>query len=206
MFLLPAPRVGPRAERVYCLVFALILSSCDGRRVGSDVTDIRDGDIGVDVSADVQRDALVDAGRQDEIDGGACQPLSHLDFGDLMPPQPGCPIDPAMPACASNDVGAVVARSNECLLESMAANGCEPWSHDFNFELVMFWDPLDGCEWPIVVDSVLDCGDHVEIRFSVIQSCESCDAPHPMWHIVHLPNDPKPVHALGSLVQEFPCP
>ncbi len=136
-----------------------------------------------------------------------CTSLTPSHSGNNFIPQSAtCPIDPSQPACASEDVGALVARSNDCLMQSCAAVGLSPWSHDFNTELVLLRDPFDGCEWPLVVYSVLDCGDHIEIEFSVIEPCETCDAPHPMWHVLHLPNDPKPVHATATLRQELECP
>ncbi len=134
-----------------------------------------------------------------------CTDLAYMDFGNFFPQSAMCPIDPAQPACASEDVGARVARSDDCLVQSCTAIGMSPWSHDFSSELVLLPDPFDGCEWPLVVDSVLDCGDRVEIAYSVIEPCESCDAPHPVWNILHLPNDPKPVHATATLRQEGNC-
>jgi hypothetical protein len=137
-----------------------------------------------------------------------CTSMTYKDYGDTLPGQPRyCPIDPALPECQSADTGALVARSNDCLDATLQAHpDCSPWSHDFSFELVILEDPFGGCMWPITVDAVLDCGDHVQIDFHVTEPCSSCDAPLEMWRILHLPNDPKPVHAQATLEIESPCP
>jgi hypothetical protein len=136
-----------------------------------------------------------------------CTSMTYKDYGDTEPGGPYyCPIDPTLPECFSADKGALVARSNDCLDATRQAHpDCSPWSHDFTFELVILEDPFDGCMWPITVDAVLDCGDHVQIDFSVTAPCTTCDAPMPLRHILHLPNDPKPVHAQATLQMEYPC-
>ena len=156
---------------------------------------------------------LLDGDTADDRTGDpvTCVALNYHDIGgDFSPPSTTCPIDPSQPACASEDVGALVARTNDCFLETFEASQssgepCYPWAHDFSSELVLIWDPFDGCQWPITVDTVLDCGMRVEIHFSVTEPCTSCDAVEPLWHILHLPNDPKPVHAIGRLQQETGC-
>ena len=134
--------------------------------------------------------------------GTECVKLPHTDFGDFTPERSGCPIDPSLPECAGADEGAAVARSDECLTASADAHGCMDWSHEFTFELVVVCDPFGGCNWPIEVDAVLDCGDHVKLDYSVVEPCASCDALIQTCHILHLPNDPKPVRANAALKSE----
>ena len=73
---------------------------------------------------------------------------------------------------------------------------------DLSVEYVIVKDPFHGCEWPITIDSVLDCGDHVDIDYSVTWPCLTCDGDVPSSVLLMLPNDPKPVRATAVLVHE----
>jgi len=147
----------------------------------------------VEASSDLGFCARRDAGLRHD---GACTEL-WLDprDSDKFQPRPGCPIDPDLPECKAADTCAIVARTEMCwdrlFCVPVAVNG---WS-----ESVLLWDPFGGCDWPIVVDSVLDCGDHVRIEYSVVKPCNSCDERRPSWHSLVLRWDPKPVHGYARL-------
>jgi hypothetical protein len=114
-----------------------------------------------------------------------------------------CPVDPALPECASSDVGAIVYRDEKCALATFKAHPeCSPIQRDLTTEYVILRDPFGGCDWPITIDSVRDCGDHVAIAYSVTEPCATCDAVHPSSVILTIPNDPRPVRATATFVRE----
>jgi len=71
---------------------------------------------------------------------------------------------------------------------------------------LILWDPFGGCNWPLVVDLVLDCGDHARIEFTVTRPCQGCDDRRTTWRVLYLPQDPRPVHAFARLKQAGSCP
>jgi hypothetical protein len=112
-------------------------------------------------------------------------------------------VDPALPECASSDVGATVYRDEACALATLAAHSdCTPWSRPLGAEYVFLTDPFGGCGWPISLDSVRDCGDHVDINYTVTKPCETCDGSHPSSVMLIIRDDPKPVRATAALVAE----
>jgi hypothetical protein len=136
-------------------------------------------------------------------ESGACQPVAYSNLGPAVGATSYCPVDPKLRECASSDVGAVVYRDEVCALATMAAHPqCSPWSREVHSEYVFLSDPFGGCGWPITVNSVLDCGDRVQIDYAVTLPCNSCDGSIPSTVMLILPNDPKPVRATATLVRE----
>jgi hypothetical protein len=132
----------------------------------------------------------------------ACQLLPYSHFGPVTRIL-RCPVDPALPECASSDVGAIVYRDEACALATQKAYpDCTPWSRALDSEYVFLTDPFGGCDWPISLDSVLDCGDHVDIKYTVTEPCTTCDAVHPSSVMLIIRQDPKPVRATAALVRE----
>jgi hypothetical protein len=111
-------------------------------------------------------------------------------------------VDPALPECASSDVGATVYRDEACALATLKAHpDCMPWSRALDSEYVFLTDPFGGCGWPITLDSVLDCGDYVDIKYTVTEPCGTCDGSYPS-KVMLIIEDPKPVRATAALVRE----
>jgi hypothetical protein len=132
----------------------------------------------------------------------ACQLLPYSHFGSVTNVA-RCPVDPALPECASSDVGSTVYRDEACALATLKAHpDCTPWSRALDSEYVFLTDPFGGCGWPITLDSVLDCGDHVDIKYTVTEPCQTCDAVHPSSVMLIIRNDPKPVRATAALVRQ----
>lgn len=119
-------------------------------------------------------------------------------------------MDQSLAACAARDIGALVVRTPQCTYASADANGCQWIVLDFAYALVLMPDPFGGCQWPTTIDTVQDCGDHIEIAFSVMKPCTTCSELEPLWRGIQLlkdaNNDLKPVHAVGTLVPETGCP
>ena len=140
-------------------------------------------------------------------DDAECFDITFVEFGMISEEDECFPINPSQPECSvAADQGALVARSYECL-EASLGEECGPWQYDSNWEIVLVCDPFGGCGLPIVVDSVQDCGDRIEVAFSVFEMCGGdCDAIITLCRMIHLPNDPKPVHGIAALTNETPCP
>ena len=151
-----------------------------------------------------------DEGDAEEIptteDATTCQPLAYSGGTSLLSGKiyAYCPVDPALPECKSSDVGATVYRDEACALATHQAHSdcSSPWQRAINQEYVIIIDPFGGCVWPITVDSVLDCGDHVSIAYSVTRPCGTCDGMIPSAVVIPIPNDPKPVRATATLARE----
>jgi hypothetical protein len=132
----------------------------------------------------------------------ACQPLAYSHFSPWTGPS-YCPVDPSLPECASSDRGAMVYRDEACALATLEAHSdCGPWQRPLDSEFVFLKDPFGGCNWPITIDSVLDCGDHVDINYSVTEPCQTCDGIAPSSVMLIIRDDPKPVLATAALVRE----
>jgi hypothetical protein len=162
------------------------------------------------VAMDLGRATASEAGGAAEVadasssqESGACQPLAYSHLGPATGATSYCPVDPKLPECASADVGALVYRDEVCGLATLAAHPqCSPWSREVHSEYVFLSDPFGGCGWPITVNSVLDCGDHVEIDYAVTMPCNTCDGVVPSTVMLIIRNDPKPVLATAKLVPE----
>ncbi len=154
-----------------------------------------------------------DGGGDDATLGGdsggdtGCSDIPFMYFGMISELDECFPIDLNQPECEGTyEQGALVARNYDCL-EASLGDDCGPWQYDSNWEIVLLCGPFGGCGLPVVVDSVQDCGDRIEVVFSVYENCGGdCDAIIAMCRIIHLPNDPMPVHGIASLTDETPCP
>ena len=135
----------------------------------------------------------------------SCVDLEHLDLGEASFGGDCFPVNPLLPQCQqAADQGVLVARTLECIEASLA--DCGPWSHDDSWALVLACDPYGGCSLPVVLDGIEDCGDRIEVRFSVFTDCEGdCDAIVTTCRVIHIPNDPRPVHGFHQSV-EGRCP
>jgi len=111
-----------------------------------------------------------------------------------------------LPGCVSlysEPERAWVVRDLECYQQLEISVSEEP---DFNlYELVFVCDPFHGCEWDVIVLSVLDCDDYIALDYQVIAPCWTCDAEIPICKAVLIPNSQKPVHANAELVSETDC-
>ena len=116
-----------------------------------------------------------------------------------------CPPDATTSACAGNDVGAVVARSFECISSWGAIPyQCKMWpSLDDSQEFVVL--KVDYCAYGIDVQSLQACADHIQIEYYQRDMCSSCDGKRSSLRVLILPRDPRPVIAvsLGTIVP--PC-
>lgn len=66
---------------------------------------------------------------------------------------------------------------------------------------------LAGCQDYVVYFSDGGGGDRMEVTFSVYDQCGGdCDAIISMCRMIHLPNDPKPVHGIATLTDQTTCP
>jgi hypothetical protein len=141
----------------------------------------------------------------DGEDATACSPLAYSGGTPLLSGKlyGYCPVDPTLSECKSSDVGATVYRDEICATATWRAHSdCGSWQRSFSEEVVVLRDRFGGCGWPITVNSVMDCGDHVSIAYSVTRPCATCDGSIPSAVVISLPNDPKPVHATATLVAE----
>lgn len=145
--------------------------------------------------------------RSDSGGDTECSDITFMEFGLVSEEDECFPIDLTQPECkVADDQGALVARSYDCLEASLGEN-CGPWQYDSNWEIVLLCGPFGGCGLPVVVDSVQDCGDRIEVAFSVFEMCGGdCDAIITMCRMIHLPNDPKPVHGIATLTNDTSCP
>lgn len=156
-------------------------------------------------------DAGIDAsGQAPDAQTNGCVAVDFVDTEGAAR-EPLCPIDPLLPECASSDVGALVARGQECLDATLAAHQCSPWpdaADDESFETEMLvLIPYDrGCETTLTVDSVMECEDHVAIEYSVPLSCSECDATRDWLHSVHIANTSKPMIVEGAVLEPASCP
>jgi hypothetical protein len=147
-------------------------------------------------------DAAIEVDVSSRPDVSSCQPLAYSHFGPLISPT-YCPVDRALPECASADVGATVYRDEACALATLKAHSdCTPWSRPLGSEFVFLRDPFGGCNWSITLDSVLDCWDHVDINYSVTEPCATCDGTSPSSVMLIIPDSPRPVRATGTRVRQ----
>ena len=100
-----------------------------------------------------------------------------------------------------DDSGAVVYRSQSCF-DARFPSG-SPWTVDFDaWEVVELCDIYGGCEWPVGIDRVTDCGTHIEIDYHVVSPCANCDGSIPNCLFVLLPNTQRHVHAEAEIILE----
>ncbi len=133
---------------------------------------------------------------------------SFGDGGDFVAEKPTCPIDPALPECATADEVAVVARTAACFEASLAAHDCAPWEYDLANMLVLL--PGDLCVGPTELVSVKrwePCDAPAEIHIEYVQRewCEPCDTATPSWRMLLIPSDPAPVLAERRPADAAPC-
>jgi hypothetical protein len=138
-------------------------------------------------------------------EAGGCRPLAFAG-GDRLTSTDEigyCPVDRSLPECTVSDVNASVDRGDACNFATHAKHpDCILWQRQLDEEYVFLRDPFGGCEWPIAVDRVADCGDHVSINYTVTEPCNTCDAEIPSVVFITIPNDAKPVRAVARLVRE----
>jgi len=161
----------------------------------------------VTISADGNGDADAGPDVSGSPDGPGCQPLAYSGGDSSFNGSRYCPVDPSLPECKSDDQGAVVYRDEACATATRKAHpDCDGWQKDSRSEVVILTDPFEGCDWPISVDSVFDCGDHVSVAYSVVEPCGTCDGIAPLSIAISLPNDAKPVRATPTLKHPTTCP
>jgi hypothetical protein len=141
------------------------------------------------------------AGTQDAL---SCQPLAYSGGRTQVAGPSYCPVDPSLPECKSDDVGATVYRDEACALAtSLAHPDCAGWQRDMDTEVVILRESFSGgCNvWRMSVDSVLDCGDHVSVAYTAYRPCWSagaCGDGTPSARAILIRNDAKPVWATGT--------
>jgi hypothetical protein len=64
-----------------------------------------------------------------------------------------------------------------------------------------------ACGEEVVIDQVRTCSDSLAVDYSVIvpPECACSDSVQPMRHLMRLPNDSRPVHAIRRLVDPGGC-
>ena len=153
---------------------------------GAVATDLPSGpDTGATISFDAEGDAR-------HASDSACVSLELQ-----TPPAPSaaiCPPNPGTAACTSQDQGAIVARSSECLLSWGAVpQQCLTWpSLEENQELVVL--TLRSCANDFEVLAARLCGDHIEVETSEVGAfpLASCGGVS-VYRLLILPLDPRPV-------------
>ncbi len=116
-----------------------------------------------------------------------------------------CPPSSEPAACAGNDVGVVVARSEACIGAWGAIPlQCMGWDVLADDEELVVLD-VANCLDSIQIDSVRGCADHIELAYTINGSCQACDGTHSIWRAFLLPRDPRPIIATGRTVIP-PCP
>ena len=164
-------------------------------------TRARDGQGPADVFAG-DLNSAPDVIRPDEASAGCTSlPVTWLDEPSAIV----CPPSAATSACAANDVGAVVARSSECLSSwGLIPVQCIMWpSLDDAQELVVL--KVEDCSENILVTSLLACADHIQIEYYDMGTCSSCDGKRSNLRVLVLPRDPRPVIAVSSGIIFPPC-
>ena len=116
-----------------------------------------------------------------------------------------CPPSATDSACAGNDVGAVVARSTQCV-DSWATvpYQCAGWpSLDDSQEFVVL--EAEDCSYKIYVQTLQACADHIQIEYRQNGTCSPCDGQHSPLRVLVLPRDPRPVVAVSLGIIQPPC-
>ena len=197
------------------LVVLLLLIGCSQNHL--DVGQRRDGQTPSptdDAAADVlaatgQLDGVDRSPGSDGLDGflaadgsSSCTPLAATALPD--PSVTACPATEATAACAASDVGAVVARSEECI----GSWGAIPFQCSYwpippaGQEFVVL--TVSDCSFGIYIESVLACADHIEIDYIESGTCSACDGMHSTMRMFSLPLDVRPVIASGR-IEMPPC-
>ena len=148
----------------------------------------------------VDLNSAPDVIRPDEATAGCTSlPVTWLDEPSAIV----CPPSAATSACAANDVGAVVARSSECLSSwGLIPFQCIMWpSLDDAQEFVVL--KVEDCNGTIQVMSLLACADHIQIEYYELGTCSSCNGQRSYLRVLVLPRDARPVIAV-SLGGIFP--
>ncbi|MBN2575703.1 MAG: hypothetical protein JXP73_14145 [Deltaproteobacteria bacterium] len=125
-----------------------------------------------------------------------------------MLPEPSyaaCPPTETPPECQGGDVGAVVARSAACVYAWGAIPfQCAMWTVPAADEEMVVLE-LDKCTNTIGTVAASSCGDHIEVSYIELASCQTCDGRRSIWRAFTLPLDARPVIATGRLAVS-PCP
>lgn len=196
-------------------VAAILCLSC-GLRMPLNATHTREGrmpsptgDAAIaDVAlADTPTGADADRGHPDRgipadasVDGngpGTCSPLPVTSLPE--PSYAACPASSAAPACAANDVGAVVARSAACVAAWEAVLfQCVMWPRpEAKEEFVVLEVP--DCADSISIEAALACEDHIEIRYVIMGTCWACTGYRSTTRVFSLPLDTRPVIATSRI-------
>jgi hypothetical protein len=132
-----------------------------------------------------------------------CTPLPVTMLAE--PTYGACPPTAAPTECQGNDVGAVVARSAACVNAwGNIPLQCVTWpSLAAGEEMVVL--ELASCTNSIGTVAAAACGDHIEVSYVELASCQPCDGRRSIWRAFTLPLDARPVIATGQLFVS-PCP
>jgi hypothetical protein len=156
------------------------------------------------VAADVFAGEVASAaGEAAAVTGCTSLPVTWLDEPSPMVCSPSA----SPTACAGNDVGAVVARSSECVQAwawGLIPDQCLLWpSLDNAQEFVVL--KVDDCSYRINVLTLQACADHIQIEHQQYGTCSACDGTRSDLRVLILPRDARPVVAVSKGIIMPPC-
>jgi hypothetical protein len=116
-----------------------------------------------------------------------------------------CPPSATTSACAGNDVGAVVARSTECIDSwGEIPYQCAGWpSPDNAQEFVVL--RVDDCSYRVDILTLQACADHIQVAYQQYGTCSLCEGKRSTLRVLILPRDPRPVVAVSTGIIMPPC-
>lgn len=108
----------------------------------------------------------------------------------------GCPTDPSLPECGPNaDPNATAIRDFDCVEASMKSHGCVPFNWPLGTEWLMVCDPYNHCDWPVVIDRIVEDMDQLSLEVTVTQTCSVCDGKSRHCQAALVDYSTKPVRA-----------